>query len=133
MPFADKEKRNEYERKVRRERRPSWLRAQKAWRDRNPDKAKQGHLNRYLKRTYGISKEQYDLMVEAQAGLCAICAEPERRVAKNGELQRLSVDHCHATGAVRGLLCDDCNVAISRVRDNPEIADTIAAYLRKTR
>jgi len=56
-----------------------------------------------LKRRYGITPEQYDLMLERQGGGCAICG----RLPKPG--RRLAVDHDHATKRVRGLLCFQCN------------------------
>lgn len=67
-----------------------------------------------FKHRYGITIEQYDAMLAAQNGVCAICLNPPR-----GKMKRLSVDHCHATGRVRGLLCITCNRAIGYF-DNPE-------------
>src|SRR5215217_5299916 len=55
-------------------------------------------------RTYGITKEQYINMLEAQDGRCAIC--------KKDFGTRIDVDHCHDTGEVRGLLCMLCNSGI---------------------
>lgn len=75
---------------------------------------------RALRKTFGLPPEEYDRMLTAQAGICAICsAKP------NGK--RLSVDHDHSTGRVRGLLCGLCNFALGAFRDNP---DTMAAAIR---
>jgi len=66
------------------------------------------HLDRraeHLKRKYGITLEQYDQMLEAQGGGCAICARAPGK-------QVLAVDHCHETGRVRALLCSGCNRSI---------------------
>lgn len=52
---------------------------------------------------YGISLAKYNEMLQAQGGACAICLRPETRG------RSLAVDHNHATGAIRGLLCSSCN------------------------
>lgn len=52
---------------------------------------------------YGISADEYWALYRYQLGRCFIC---ERAT---GARKRLSVDHCHATGRVRGLLCQRCN------------------------
>lgn len=59
------------------------------------------HASR-TKATYGLDAKEYEAILEAQGGVCAICTQ--RPVSK-----RLAVDHDHATGEVRGLLCSRCN------------------------
>jgi hypothetical protein len=71
---------------------------------------------------YGITEEDYDELSSSQNGKCAIC----ERVPK-----RLVVDHCHATGRVRGLLCDPCNVILGIWDDDSTIAYKAAEYLEK--
>ena len=69
-------------------------------------------------------------MLRSQDGKCAICREPERRSAgKSGETRKLSIDHDHVTGKVRGLLCSDCNTAIALLRESPPLLDAARAYL----
>src|SRR5262245_42197596 len=68
----------------------------------NPDRIREGHL----KRTFGITLEDFDAMLEAQGGGCAICGRPAL------EGTSLHVDHEHETGVVRGLLCFTCNGAL---------------------
>jgi hypothetical protein len=65
--------------------------------------------NKTLKRKYGITVEHYEQMLKHQNGVCKICKslDPSGR--------RLAVDHCHTTGAVRGLLCPNCNTALGRI------------------
>lgn len=66
-----------------------------------------------LKAVYGITVEEYEAIKAAQGGVCYIC----RRA--NGRTVRLSVDHDHATGLIRGLLCKACNTFLGRqARDN---------------
>lgn len=79
---------------------------------------------------YGVTGEQYDNMLKSQNGVCAICGNPESTIV-NGKPKSLSIDHSHLSGQVRQLLCDDCNVAIGRLHDSPELAEKAAAYLRK--
>jgi hypothetical protein len=77
-----------------------------------------------LKLRYGITPEQYEQMFRDQNGVCAICSEPPLK-------ERLCVDHDHKTGAVRELLCKDCNVAIARFRENPDSLAAAINYLNK--
>ncbi len=93
-------------------------------RKRNPVTAR----NQFLRSHYGITQSDYLLILESQGGRCAICRtdSPETKWHKT-----FSVDHCHATGKVRGLLCQKCNMAIGYLKDSPEAADSAAAYLRK--
>ena len=79
---------------------------------------------------YGITLATYEQMREAQGGRCAICGNIET-VDKNGRIRPLVVDHDHATGQVRALLCQYCNAALGMLRDRPELADRAAAYLRQ--
>jgi hypothetical protein len=81
------------------------------------------------KRYYGITGEQYRNLLLKQEGRCAGCGKGETSLNRNGEVRSLAVDHCHTTGAVRGLLCDGCNNAISRANDSPSILRRLAAYL----
>ena len=69
----------------------------------------------YLRRIYGITLAQYDQILEAQGGVCAVCGEPPKGL-------RLSVDHDHQTGIVRGLLCwFDNQKVIGRHRDGSRL------------
>lgn len=72
---------------------------------------------------YGITVEDYDRMFELQNGCCAICLE---EFVETGH-----VDHDHATGAVRELLCISCNNMLGRAKDNPGILLRAANYINK--
>jgi hypothetical protein len=83
-----------------------------------------------LKKTFGLSVEQFNAMLTKQNGVCAICEKPER--AKSNarvEIRRLAVDHCHTTGKVRALLCSACNTALGGFKDDPELLRKAAAYI----
>jgi len=83
-----------------------------------------------LKKTYGITIEQYNVMFAYQNGCCAICnkhiLEIDQKRKKN-----LCVDHNHETGEIRGLLCDKCNRGIGLLQDNPDILLSAYRYLSK--
>lgn len=93
------------------------------WARRNPEKVRR--IN--LKKMYGITPEQYDEMMVSQGGVCAIC----HKTCQTG--RRLSVDHNHATGAVRALLCGKCNTAIGMFRDDPTLIGRAQDYLEHHR
>lgn len=78
---------------------------------------------------YGLTPADYDRKLVEQDARCAICAttEPGRRQA------HFSVDHDHATGVVRGLLCHFCNVALGHFGDDPARLRAAAAYLEEHR
>lgn len=72
-----------------------------------------------LRLKYEMTLEAYLSMVDEQEGKCAICSSPER----------LSVDHNHASGHVRKLLCNNCNVGIGHFRESPALLRAAAIYL----
>lgn len=79
-------------------------------------------------RVYGLTEESYASMLAGQNGTCAICHGTH---TGNRRHKNLSVDHCHVTGVVRGILCDDCNVGLARFKDNPKLLVIAAKYLQK--
>lgn len=81
-----------------------------------------------LRIRYGISVEEYQKMLAAQGGVCAICQRSETKT-RCGKLCRLAVDHSHTTGAIRGLLCNTCNTMLGNVRDNIDILQAAIEYL----
>jgi hypothetical protein len=84
----------------------------------------------YLKRRYGISKEEYVKLFNSQNGVCAICGESEKMTGSKGT-QRLAVDHSHKNNAIRGLLCRRCNVSLGLFNDNIKLLENVINYLRK--
>lgn len=77
-----------------------------------------------LRRSYGISRAEYEALFVEQGGLCAICRRPSRYATG-----RLAVDHDHRTGRVRWLLCDGCNRFVGLLEKEPQITDRALAYL----
>ena len=77
-----------------------------------------------LKARYGITVEEYNVMLKNQEFRCAICGIHDDDLPDS-----LCVDHDHTTGEVRGLLCKPCNLALGSMRDNPLLLQKAAAYL----
>ena len=107
--------------------------AAKEWRKRNPNYEKQryqadrlGTRERHLIRKYKVALVDYERMLKQQNGCCAICNASEASQHKGV----FHVDHCHATGRVRGLLCRGCNHILGHVKDDPEVLEAAIAYLR---
>src|ERR1700759_155298 len=71
-------------------------------------------------RRYGLDIEQFANLLDTHSNRCAICGK------KNVRNKELCVDHCHGTGTVRGLLCNNCNTGLGMFMDNPELL--IAAW-----
>ncbi len=80
--------------------------------------------NYHLQQRYGVTADEVDEMLHRQAGLCPICRRPLG--------DRPHVDHDHATGAVRGLLCFTCNVGLGNFADDVQRLSRAADYLRGT-
>lgn len=127
-------------------------RKQYRWREANPEKwkavrdrewakrsADPAHLQdkreREARRLYGLEPEDFDRLLAAQNGVCAICRRPARGKAngraKAGREPRLHVDHCHTTGRVRGLLCGNCNTLIGLANEDPAVLAAAIEYLKK--
>ena len=83
-----------------------------------------------LKKSFGLSVEDYTAMLESQGGVCAICKQPETTI-RAGKVQALAVDHCHTTGKIRGLLCNSCNRALGKFKDDVSIVKSAVAYLEE--
>lgn len=79
-----------------------------------------------LKQNYGISIEDYELMLMAQGGKCAICGSADTGTTKS---DHFFVDHCHSTNHVRGLLCHHCNLGLGNFKDNPRFLAEAITYL----
>ena len=111
-----------------RERKRVWARSnpdvRKAHYRKNIEKYQAYERNRQYVKTYGITLADYNAMFERQGGVCAICRGPQK--TKSGRLTHLSVDHCHESGKVRGLLCMACNHLLGRYEKH---RDAMLSYL----
>ena len=83
-----------------------------------------------LRRHFGMTSEDYEAMSALQNHCCANCGMSETAInSKAKRAQRLSIDHDHATGRVRGLLCIRCNRLLGYARDDIDILRRAIAYL----
>lgn len=84
-----------------------------------------------LRRSYQITKEQYDNMLESQSGVCASCKQPETAFGSTRKIKPLAVDHDHQTGLIRGLLCHVCNTTLGMQKDDPQRLRALADYIEQ--
>ena len=112
-----------------RERMRNWRKAQpkekhnesmREWRKKNPRGAK----NADLKKAYGITLDQYEQKLEEQNHKCCVCGDSEFARA-------LAVDHDHASGDIRGLLCAKCNTSLGLMRECPVRLLNLIKYIEK--
>jgi len=111
----------------------------KEYRQKNLDKVREQSRNSSMKYSsdkkkvnwrkyaYGITKEEYDNLLVASNNKCAICGnefEPTRR-------NEPCIDHDHETQQIRGLLCRYCNIGLGHFKDDPEVLEKAAIYLRR--
>lgn len=137
MAFKDPERQREYARAYRERNRDRIRAKQRAryaakkeliyaqsreWKAQNPERAALLLRRSALRLKYGIELEDYDRMLAAQNGGCAVCHAPP-----NGKY--LHVDHDHRTGMVRGLLCQRCNMALGLLEHDSERLFSASRYL----
>lgn len=140
----------EHERELNRKRVAAWLarpgnkernRAKtKAWGLANPERkralkskwlrsprGKMSQRRSRLRNYYGITLDQWNVLFDTQGMACAGCG------VDTPGARDWHTDHCHTTGAVRGILCRGCNLALGHVCDNSETLHNLARYLEKSR
>ena len=102
---------------------------QRAYREKNRERIREKSRDYFRRRglaQYGLTVEQYDAILVAQGGGCAVCG-------KHPNGRRLPVDHEHETGRVRGILCDNCNRGIGRLGlEIPGRLERFAEYLQRS-
>ncbi len=80
-----------------------------------------------LRTKFGLTLHHYTSLLDKQQGVCAACRKPEQRKRK----KRLSVDHNHTTGKVRGLLCTACNTGLGLLKDDFDTLLNLAKYVQE--
>lgn len=108
---ANKDEYNSYMRKYNNEHIPSYTR-----------------YLREIKRRYGCSQERYESMLVEQHNTCDLCPVKHNPTKPKG---RLYVDHCHASGKIRALLCAGCNSALGYFKDDTTVLQKALEYLKK--
>ena len=103
--------------------------------DRPPptDKQRLKNLKSDLRANYNLSLEEYQLLLEKHNHVCAICKKPETSISRYGTPKRLTIDHCHNTLEIRGILCDACNRGIGHLGDDIATLQSAIEYLARTK
>lgn len=96
----------------------------RGWSRRNRETLNERSRKHHLRTKYGLTLEEFEVILQQQGGVCAICHRPP-----NGRV--LDVDHNHKTGQIRGLLCLSCNAGIGSLGDSPEMLKRATAYLQQ--
>jgi hypothetical protein len=95
----------------------------KKWNDANKDKNRES----VLRRKFGLTLEDYSTMLKNQDNKCKICKIDQSLLSKN-----MYLDHCHKTGKVRGLLCNQCNSGIGLLKDSIIVLESAIKYLKES-
>lgn len=99
-------------------------------RERNRERTPEQRRAWHIKSKYGLEVAEYDALLAKQGGLCAICKQPPTANTRTTALPLLAVDHCHSTGAVRGLLCFNCNTGLGSFQDSGSLLTAAMTYLQ---
>lgn len=100
---------------------------EQAWRDAHRELRREWSRQAQRRSTVKRFGIDYERVAAAQGGGCAVCS------SKPHPRKRLAIDHDHATGAFRGLLCDGCNRALGFVRDDISRLERLIVYLAESR
>ena len=101
----------------------------KKWASKNVTHVAEWHRSRHIQTRYGLSEGEYEEMLTSQGGVCGICRNPETAVHWSSISKRLSIDHDHVTGKVRGLLCDKCNRGLGYFGEDAARLHAASVYL----
>jgi hypothetical protein len=126
--LSKKEKQRIYSDRWREKNRELSRAASKRWRLKNLERVKISSKNNFLRKLYGLTLQQFNHMLIQQGYLCAICSAALGKGPRDTH-----VDHCHATGKVRSILCNNCNNMLGRARDDSGILRKGAEYLDRWR
>lgn len=104
----------------------------RAWREKHPDRKREYELahqrerrESHLLKRYGLTADDFDKLLASQGGGCGACGNSKPR-------GQWHVDHCHATGTIRGILCVACNTLLGKLEKNPRRVQSLYDYLERT-
>ncbi len=100
------------------------------WRENNQEKVSRQDRNHHFQRSFGLTIEDVDRMIEQQEGKCANIG-CRRTLSRGRKTDSAHLDHDHKTGKVRAVLCQACNVALGRLREDPNVIAGLLEYLRE--
>lgn len=91
----------------------------------------QRQRERAMKHNYGMTFDELKVKAEAQDYACEICSRDFKADFDSWNHRQVNIDHCHTTGAVRGILCQDCNHLLGRAHDDTKTLRAAIKYLTK--
>jgi len=92
----------------------------------------QTNKKRYIYKKFDMTEEECNLIIKKQNNCCSICKKKESHANHISQrILSLTVDHCHITGKVRGLLCRNCNLMIGNAKDSQKTLRAAIKYLKK--
>ena len=97
------------------------------WREANPQRGREHQRKGRLKRRYGLTLTAYAALKEAQGNCCAACGISFQSMIN----KHIHVDHDHASGKIRGILCRGCNVALGAMTDDPVKITSLLKYIER--
>lgn len=92
-----------------------------------PIKRERAKWGSHIRKTLGIDPQEYEKLFALQDGKCSICSTE----TPGGNRKRFCIDHCHTTGAIRGLLCVSCNSGLGYFKDKIDMLERAAKYLAR--
>lgn len=115
----------------------------KSCQNKNTEKRRgyKGNRERNLRTKFKIDSSDYLKLLELQEYKCKICgitleeykeAQKSTKINNVGQLREFSIDHCHTTGKIRGLLCNSCNTGLGCFKDSSELLQKAIEYLNST-
>lgn len=116
MAWKNQEQRRAYQRDWCKKNRARLAAKKKEYYEQNKEWFQEYERNRQLVNTYGITAEQYDRMLLEQGNCCKLC----KKFTNGPKGLRFSVDHCHKSGKIRGILCMECNTRLGWYEKNIE-------------
>lgn len=97
----------------------------------DPDAYKRMQRDANLKHAYGMTHDDFEVMLAEQGGKCKICKRGlSHELGKRNTPDTPAIDHCHTTGKVRGVLCLNCNTVLGKAYDNVDILSSAITYLK---
>ena len=125
MPYADPERKRQYDRDYGNARRGARKARSAAWAKAHPHRMQRMKMKYHIKHTYGLAIEEYDRLLREQDGCCAVCGDGDPSKWNGG----LDVDHDHTNGQVRGLLCRSCNIRVRYLEGDAARNEAALRYL----